>query len=471
MNSLNPMTTLSAAQVEKIQNATETLLATTGIVVEHAGLLQKAAAAGAEVDEVSGRVRFPAPLLRALLAQVPRRYVSRGLLGDAWEIGGTGQYGFAIVTDPWVIDYATQQPRHPCLEDLRRHTIIAQQLDPVATISRMDYPVTDVTDATSSLRALEMHLLQHTKHYTVLPATQENFDQWLEILPIVARGAAINDLASVGIAVVSPLTLNGLNAELLVRSAERGFAVLPTICPMAGSTAPYSLAGTLLQANAEALAVALLAQLVRAGAPFLYTIGVSVADMRTGHDRYYTLDKVLWKLGISQLGLAYGLPTAAECGGTMTWRYDQQNGAEGMLFMLAAHASGAHVLAGFGSCHNANGMSAEMMVIHEAWLQAARFLARGINTDDRHLGLASIQAAGPRGDFLTDDLTLELLRSDEFFQHDVFDLGGGYAPGQSLLERAHDKVEQLVADFESPVPGDVQENLRRYFHDLYASMR
>ena len=68
--------------------------------------------------------------------------------------------------------------------------------------------------------------------------------------------------------------------------------------------------------------------------------GLSVTDLRSGADLYYTLDKVLWKNAAVQLGLAENMPVGAECGGTLTHRYDPQAGAEGMLFMLAAHASG-----------------------------------------------------------------------------------------------------------------------------------
>ena len=59
------------------------------------------------------------------------------------------------------------------------------------------------------------------------------------------------------------------------------------------------------------------------------------------------------------------------------------------------------------------------------------------------------------------------MRSDEFFQDDVFDLSGGHGKSQSLLERAHERVEQLVSDHESRVPGDIQEGLRRHFSELY----
>ena len=152
----------------------------------------------------------------------------------------------------------------------------------------------------------------------------------------------------------------------------------------------------------------------------------------------------------------------------MTYRYDQQNGAEGMLFMLAACQSKASILAGIGSCYNANGMSAEMMLIHTAWLEAARFLSQGIDLDLLDASLASIQRAGPGGHYLTDDLTLERLRSGEFYTHPLFDQSGAYGPYPSLLERAHGQVEEMVAGFQSPVPERIQEGLRRYFHDQYA---
>ena len=457
---------LSDAQVGKIRDAAFGLLETTGFVVPHEPTLRMARAAGASVDEASGRVRVPRALARELLARAPSRYRVRNLLGREWEIGGDRQHGLAIVTDPWIIDHETRQPRRPRLDDLRRHTIVAQQLETVASISRMDFPVSDVTNATSSLRALEVHLLHHAKHYQVMPANLESFDQWLELARILGPGGDPSRLLTVAIAVGSPLVLNAINAELLHRSVAAGFIIVPTVCPMAGSTAPYSMAGALMQSHAEVLMVTLLAQMAKPGCPVQYASGLSVTDLRNGYDLYYTMDKVLWKIGGIQLGRAEHLPTTAECGGTLTHRYDPQSGAEGMLFMLAAHASGAHLLAGFGSCHNAVGMSAEMMVIQDAWLNAARHICRGINTDDARLAVESLRRAGPGGQFLDDDLTLELMRSDEFFRDPIFDLSGGHGESKPLLARAHDRVEELVAGWQNPVPGDVQERLRRYFRDL-----
>ena len=109
------------------------------------------------------------------------------------------------------------------------------------------------------------------------------------------------------------------------------------------------------------------------------------------------------------------------------------------------------------------------MIIHTGWMEAARFLCAGIDTE-MHLGLESIQRAGPGGHYLEDEMTLELLRADEFFSSALFDYGSGREGPPSMLERAHEKVEEMAANFESPVPEQVQEGLRRFFHDEYTRL-
>lgn len=465
------MEVLSADGVERIHTRTAQLLEETGFRVEHEGLRRRAAGAGARVDDATRIVRLPQPLLTELLAKAPPRYTVRGVAGDSWTIGGDEQWVSAIVTDPWILDYPSGRPRRPNLADVRTHTVLTQRNPAVAQVSRMDFPVTDVDGPASSPRALEEHLLHHTKHSAVYAGSEEGFAQWMELGGLLAEAAGIaaGELLSTAVAVVSPLTLSPMNAMILERAAGMRSPVVPTVCPMAGTTGPYTLDGTLLLGNAENVFLAAMTQLIEPGAPFLYTLGASVSDLRSGHDQYYTFDKVLWKLAAVELARAYGLPALAECGGTMPPRYDMQAGAESMAFMLAAVNSGAAVLSGIGSCYNANGLSAEMIVIQGAWLDAARHLARGICLDELDRSADRIAQAGPGGNFLTDELTLEFMSGGQFFDHPLLDLSGS-ADGRPLLERAHERVEELARDFESPVPGTVAETIRRYFHDLYAKL-
>jgi trimethylamine---corrinoid protein Co-methyltransferase len=459
---------LSPEAIEQFRRSTEELLSTVGFRVLHPAMLRRCQRAGARVDEAASLVCLPPELLRELLAQVPSSYEITGVAGQRWTIGGDHQHAQSIVTDPWVIDYDTGQPRRPCLADIRRHTTIAQKLPRVIAASLMDYPVSDDPGPTSNLRAMAEYVLHHDKHHYVIPASPEGFAHWLQVGEILAgdRGLRGSGLMTIAAAAVSPLTISAWNVDLIQTACDLDLPVLPTICPQAGSTSPYALAPTLLQAHAETVFLAALTQVMKPHHPFLYAVGPSVTDLRDGRDLYYTLDKVLWKLGSIELGRSYNLPVAAECGGTMTFRHDQQNAAEGMTFMLAAQ-SGAHMLQGFGSCYNAVGMSAEMQVIHEAWLQAAGFLSRGMNTALLPEGLASLRRAGPGGHFVTDELTLQLMRGEEFFAGELFDLSGS-TEGTPLLQRAHERVEKLTADTTSPLPETTQEALRRYFHDQHA---
>ena len=457
------MKNLTEAEVEGLHQAALTLLAETGAEVQHTRLRHLAQVAGASVETAGGRVRLPPELLEELVGLAPKAYTIGGAEGFRRQVGGEGPHCVAIVTDPWILDSETGSLRHPNLADVQRHTRIAQRLDEVAAISLMDYPVTDVEGPLSNLRALERHLLHHTKHIYVLAASRESLARYLRVGELLTPDGEPDGvpLMTAGVAVKSPLTLTEMNGDLLLTACERGLPVVPTVCPMAGTTGPYSKAGILVLAHAENLLMAALTQMVCPGHPFLYGQGPSVTDLRNGEDLYYTLDKVLWKVAGVQLGARCGLPTTAECGGTMSCGYDLQAGAEGMLFMQSALDSGADVLAGIGSCCNAVGMSGEHMVLQTLWLAMAEYLRGGIQIEGR-LGMESLTRVGPGGHFMDDGLTVDLLRSDEFFRSDLMPCGDG---GKDLLTRARDRADELAAGGESPLPGETQERLRRFFRD------
>jgi trimethylamine--corrinoid protein Co-methyltransferase len=190
--------------------------------------------------------------------------------------------------------------------------------------------------------------------------------------------------------------------------------------------------------------------------------------MRSGHDLYYGAEKLLFKTAAIQMGKFYHLPIAAESAGSLTWRPDVQNGAESMLIMLTGLVGGQNFIGGLGSLHNANGMSAEQIVMHCGLAEMAEFLARGVDASDYKLAMDSIASSGPGGNYLTDALTVELLRAGEFFRSSLLDMSGGYlggAPG--MYDIAHAKVEELIAQYRPTVPEKVQEAIRTYCRSQY----
>lgn len=457
---------LSDAEIETLHEKTLEVLETVGARVMHEEALAMLARAGARVEAASGAVRFPAALVRELLALAPPVAEYSGLNGKTLRVGGDNRYYLSLVLDPWIADYE-RGLRRPVLEDVRRHTILGESLERVDALMRMQYPVSDVPAPDCYTKTMEVFLCHTTKHVAAYPASVENCREWMDVMAAVAEAAGLDvqntPLMSLAMAVTSPLSVHGPNVEIMKMAMERCYPIVSTVCPMAGTTAPYSVAGTALLANAEALLPVLLAQVYKPGHPVLYAVGPSVTDMRTGHDLYYRAEKMLFKAAGVAMGRFYGLPVAGEAGGTLAWRLDPQNGAESALYLLASLCGGQNLMGGLGSLHNANGMSAEQIVLQCGLADLVEYVARGIDLAEFKLGLASLRRAGPGGNFLTDPLTLDLLRSDEFFEGRYLDFSGGYSPGApGASEIARRTVEETVAGYRPTVPENVQGAVRRW---------
>ena len=462
---------LSDAEIEKVHEKTLEVFEKVGVKITHDETLGKLKRAGARVDEASGIVRFPPRFVAELLEAAPSVAVETGIGGEVMQVGGDNRYYLSLILDPFIADYR-QGLRRPVLQDVRRHTIIGESLDRVTAMSRMQFPVSDVPEPDSCYKTMEMFLCHTTKHTSTLPTSVGNCRDWMDVMAVIADAAGLDatetPLMSLGAAVTCPLQFHGLNVEIAKMALERCYPIVPTVCPMAGTTAPYSVAGTALLANVDSLLPLLVAQLYKPGHPVVYAVGPSVTDMKSGHDLYYRAEKMIFKVIGNQMGKYYNLPIAGEAGGTLTHRADVQNGAESMMYLLAAFAGGQNLISGLGSLYNANGMSAEQIIMQCGLADMAEFVTRGVDTSDRKLAVDSLARVGPGGNFLTDDLTLEELRSGEFFDSPYVDLTGGYtqdAPG--MAEIAHQEAEELVAGYQPTVPEKVQDAIRGFFKGKY----
>ena len=254
----------------------------------------------------------------------------------------------------------------------------------------------------------------------------------------------------------TPLTFHALNAEIMKEGIRRGLPLCAQTEPIAGTTAPLSFAGGLLMGNCENLFLVTLAQLLRPGAAIAYSVGNALTDLRTGSAVFYPADKMLWKIASAQMARFYRLPIGGEATGSLVGRYDTQNGIEHALHMLPAVVSGGGMFNGLGSCYNACGMSAEMVVIHADLLRLLDRIRLGVAVSEEMLAADAIIQAGPGGHFLEDPLTLKMLRSGEFFTAGCFDRTGERSPNRfedSLLAPRPPRVEDLLAAHTPDVPG------------------
>jgi len=467
-NSLNTLATeagmklteplvLSPTEIERVHARSLTILERAGVRVQDPECRDLLVRAGAKAEASGETIRLPRELVEECRQAAPSRFPLYGRDGQVVEVGTETRVFGSLVIDPWVIDHATQAPRRPVLEDVARHARLGDALDEVGFLYRMDMPPEDVPGDEGYVRSLAAFVLNTTKPVLAAPASTESLRHWLEVAEILAGGRPIGErpFLMLSAPVTTPLTFHALNAEIMKEGVRRGLPVAAQTEPIAGTTAPLSFAGGLLMGNAENLFLVVMGQLLHPGAAIAYSIGNGLTDLRTGHALFYPAEKTLWKIASAQMARFYGLPLEGEATGSMVGRYDTQNGIEHALHMLPTVLSGGGMFNGLGSCFNACGMSAEMIVIHAELVRLVERLRQGIEVTDTTLAAESIIQAGPGGHFLEEPLTLANLRSGEFLAEGCFDrLGERNPTGDegTLLTRAHQRVEELLAQHAPTVP-------------------
>lgn len=456
------ITEFSQAQIAVVRQKIEQALWKIGLRVELAEVRDMCAAAGAEVRD--DRVHFPPQVLNRLLALAPSSYEIRSPFGRRWTIGDGSQHMNGIVIDPWINDPDTGA-RRPSADDLLTNLTLMEHYNEIVMASRMDFPITDYEGDISSYKALELFFLNFNKHISAYCTSVESLEEYFDIARKLLDKEDLTDtkVMTVAVATLSPMAVTDINCRLLLEAAKYHFPIIPTTCPMAGTTSPYTLLGTFVQGMAEVVGLCAIVQAVNPGNPYLVAFGPSVSSMMDGHNIYYSMDKPLWKLAATEVSKSYNLPYLVECGGTTPASFDMQCGAEAMMQMFSAVGSGADVLSGVGSCYNANGLSAENIVIGMALKHASDFMCRGIRMDSLDAILDSVDEQKDEGHFLMDDLTLEYMRSDEFFSDDTMDSMGEFKKSPSMLELAQAKIEKVKDSYVSPVPEDAQARIKAYF--------
>jgi trimethylamine--corrinoid protein Co-methyltransferase len=151
-----------------------------------------------------------------------------------------------------------------------------------------------------------------------------------------------------GFSPVSPLHLRLGVCDGIIAAVGLGMAVQVLTNPVAGTTAPASLAGALAQQDAEILAGVVLAQSVTPGAPCSYGARLSVADPRSGLLLCGAGAWALASVGATLLARRHGL--ACDCYGpdTSARTLDLQLGYQYALPALTGALARPRFMSGIG---------------------------------------------------------------------------------------------------------------------------
>ena len=148
---------------------------------------------------------------------------------------------------------------------------------------------------------------------------------------------------------ISPLTVDRTTLQILEFCSVKGIPVTFAPAPIAGVTAPVSLAGALAQMHAEALAGVALSQFFSPGAKVMYGSVPMAMDLRNMNLTTGSAEVAMMNAVAVRLAKLYDLPIYASAGLTESKSSDLQAGLEKAISCLLVGLAGAdyvHLAAG-----------------------------------------------------------------------------------------------------------------------------
>jgi trimethylamine--corrinoid protein Co-methyltransferase len=228
---------------------------------------------------------------------------------------------------------------------------------------------------------------------------------------------------------------------------------------LSGGTAPATLAGLLVQQNAEVLSGVMISELTNPGTPVLYGTVSAALDMRTGATALGGPEVGLLNIASAQLGRYYGLPRRGTGGNSDSKALDAQAGLETASNMLMAALGGMNFI--YDACGSLEGSLTisygKLVIDNEIAGMVSRVLG-GIEVTEDTLAVDEICKIGPNASYLGSSFTLKHFRKEHFLPTllDRRSLDAWLKTGaRDIACSANEKASRILKEHE-PVPMERQ---------------
>jgi trimethylamine---corrinoid protein Co-methyltransferase len=471
-----PAAFLTDGEVRRVHEASLEILEEVGLLVRNARAREIFAKHGCKVEAGGETVRFPRAVVEQHRAGIPAQFTFRArdpqfdrTVPDDAPVVISGS------SAPDMVDPATGQARRALAADIARIARLVDQL-PNYDVFSVSTLADDSPPGFFSVTRLYA-ALKYCRKPLRISGPPEELDSILKLAHVIAGGeAAYMERPFIThhyCPCVSPLTMDFDSTETLIYYAERGLPGHPTLVPNAGLTSPLTLAGTLVQGNAEFLAAVVLEQMVRPGKATIYSSLPTVADMRTGAYAPGAIETGMLFMGVAQLARFYGVPCGGYIGLSNAKVNDAQSGFETGMSGVAALLSGNHLFNMAGLLDALMSFDFAKAVIDDEIVAMLRRIQRGLELTEENFALDVIREVGPGGMFADHLHTLERMRTTGFLpeiadrdpRQGWIEKGGLDAQGRAML-RVRDILTRDAPSLFSP---DVDARLRSEFSGMVAA--
>jgi len=454
--------------INQIINEGLTLLMDPGIHVENEEALDLLANAGADVDFESQVARIPEDTVRAALEMAPAEFDLYDLDGEPVVHYGADIVQFAPGSGALtLLDSETREQRAPVTNDLVKFVKLVEMLPQVDAQSTA-FVCSDVPEEIGDLYRLYLALNYMRKPIVTGAFRKDTWWTMKDMLVAVAGGEealAERPVAIFDVCPSPPLKWSDLTCQNMIDCARHGIPSELISMPLAGATAPVTIAGAVVQHTAECMSGVAICQLAAEGAPIVWGGSPAVFDMREGTTPMGAVGTWMINASYTEVGKALDLPTHVYLGMSDAKIVDAQCGLESAGSTLVAALAGANMVTGAGMIDFESCQSFEKLVIDAEIIGMAKHLIAGVKVRDEPIALELMQKVGHSGDYLRQRHTHKWFREEQYIPSEIIDRRSQDAwkkkGKKTTWERAQDRVVALLDTYESPpIADDLRRELR-----------
>ncbi len=473
VNATPKLQILSEGEIEAIYYSALRVLSETGVRVydkEGVELAYSGGAVIADTTEDSSLVKMPSWMVDKARATLPERVVVVGPGERKYRMElYKNQACFGAGSDtPFTLDPYTGERRRATYNDVRNLAKIAQALPNIDF--HMSLGITQDTAVGTYDRWQYLAMLEGTtKPINITAVDVEGLKDQLEMACILLGGKDEWKKApafSLYNEPVSPLSHSEEVIQKLLFTADNDIPMVYTPCPMAGGTAPTTLAGLLVQALTESLFGIVLSQLRKPGAQLIIGGLLSNMDMQTTVMAYGSPEMALLSAGYTDITKWLRVPMYETAGCSDAKLFDEQAAMEATINIATAALIGGNMIHDVGYIESGLTSSPDMLVASDEIIDMVKRIMRGIPVTDDTKALQVLDDVGPGGHFLDQDHTFERFKTEIWrpglLDRNVFENWEMFG-SKTYQDRVHERVIEILEAETEPL---LDEKMYRELHRI-----
>lgn len=460
---------LSTDAIKDVDDNSCVILEKVGINIKNTEALLLLKDAGCKVDSDKNIAHIPRNVIKECLgktASILKLYDRNG--ENEQTIGMDNTVFNPGSSAVYFSDHKTGEIRHALSKDLVDLVRLVDGLRYIRAQSTAIVP-SEAPKEISDLYRLYLVLKNSTKSIITGAFTKKGLVDMKRLLEVVAGGEdhlREKPMAIFDVCPSSPLVWGDTACQNLIDCARFGIPAEIIPAPQMGATSPITLAGTLVQSNAEFLSGLVISQLVNPGVPIIYGGSPTTFDMKHLSSCLGSIENMMVACAASEVAKYYKLPCHAYLGLSDSKTLDVQSGIETSSGIILGALAGVNVVSGPGMLAFENCQSLEKLVIDNIICGMALRLTEGIDAEIETYGLESISKVGPGGHYLGEKHTREWLQKEHFMPPDIIDrltLEAKQKQGsRDIVSKARMVVDDVLKNHvPEALPVDVENDLRR----------